>query len=346
MKQFRERNHITVALVCALLLAMVLVGAVNFSRLPVVARNTTYHAYFANAAGLATGDTVTVAGVDVGTVTGLALDHAVVEVTFTVHDGTVLGRRTGAAARVLNPLGSEYLALLPHGGGHLDPDRPIPVQRTVVPSTLVGDLNQLATQSQQIDVDQLEQAIADSTATLAGTSTSETAAALNGLATVSQAIGSQQSQLATLLQQAQQLTAVLNSHSSQLIDLLGQANTFLQVLQQRSAAIGTLLQSTQQLAQEVDQLLGTNRSQLTPLLDDLQTVTGVLAKDRSSLQSDIPLFASFAGYAANVTGQGPFGEVVLPDALLPDNIIEECSKPGAINNPPGVIDTFGAGCDA
>lgn len=345
MKTFRERPPMVVAAVSAAVLAVVVVGAINFSRLPLVSRTTTYRADFTNAAGLTTGDQVTVAGVDVGTVTGLALAHTVVQVTFTVHDGTVLGRRTGAAARVLNPLGSEYLALLPAGGGTLDPAHPIPVQRTHVPATLVGDLNQLATQSQQIDVQQLEQAIADTSATLAGTSTATTRAALSGLATVSEAIGSQQSQLATLLQQASQLTAVVNDHSAQLIDLLGQANSFLQVLQQRSADIGNLLQATDQLGQQVTTLLASNRAQLTPLLDDLQTVTAVLAKDRGSLQSAIPLFESFAGYAANVTGQGPFGEFVLPGVLIPDNVIKECAGQPTTGLG-GLAPSFGSGCDA
>lgn len=345
MKTFRERNPLTVALVCALVLAVVVVGAINFGRLPLVSHNTTYRAEFADAAGLTTGDEVTVAGVDVGVVTGLSLDHTVVQVTFTVDAGTALGSRTGAAARVLNPLGTEYLALLPAGGGHLQASRPIPLQRTHVPSTLVGDLNQLAAQSQQIDIHQLEQAIAATSATLSGTSSATTRAALDGLASVSQAIGSQQAQLATLLDQAQQLTAVVNAHSAQLVDLMGQANLFFQVLRRRSAAIGILLQATDQLAQQITRLLSTNRAQLAPLLADLQTVTGVLAKDRGSLQRAIPLFASFSGYAANVTGQGPFGEFVMPGVLIPDNVIKQCAEQASPGTG-GLAPQFGAGCSA
>jgi phospholipid/cholesterol/gamma-HCH transport system substrate-binding protein len=335
MKPFRERNPIAVAIVSAVVLAVLVVGAINFARLPLVNATATYRADFVNAGGLATGDSVTVAGVHVGTVTGMRLAGTVVEVTFTVADGTALGKRTGAAARVLNPLGTEYLALLPAGGGRLGTGRPIPVQRTQVPYTLVSDLNQLATQTQQINVSQLEQAIEDTSQALSGTSSQQTAQALTSLATVAKAIGSQQSQLASLLDNAQQLAAVLNAHTSQLKDLLAQATTFLGVLQQRSSDITTLLRATQQLASQVDQLLSTNGANLTPLLADLQTVTGVLANDRSALQAAVPLFASFASYAANVTGQGPFGEFVLPTLLIPDNIIAQCAAPGMINNVTG-----------
>jgi len=330
-KPFRERNLVAVAVVSAVIIAAVLVGAINFSRLPLVSNTTLYQADFANAAGLAPGDAVTVAGVQVGTVTGLALDGTVVRVRFSVQHGTRLGSDTGAAARILNPLGVEYLALLPTGPGRLDPHRPIPVRRTTAPSTLVGDLNQLAAQTQQIDIRQLAEAMDAASGALAGTSTSATHAAFSGLATVSEALGSQQVQIASVLEQAQRLVGVLDAHTSELTDLLGQAQSFLAVLQQRSAAITRLLDATNQLASEVDQLLVTNRQQLTPLLDDLQTVTAVLAKDRGTLQQDIPLFASFAAYAANLTGQGPFGQFVLPTSLLPDNIIEQCAQPNAID---------------
>jgi phospholipid/cholesterol/gamma-HCH transport system substrate-binding protein len=327
-KPFRERNKLAVAVVSAVVIAVVLVGAINFSRLPFLSGTTTYRADFANAGGLVQGDAVTVAGVQVGTVTGLSLQGTVVDVAFTVRDGTRLGRRTGAAARVLNPLGVEYLALLPAGSGRLDPARPIPVARTTVPSTLVGDLDQLSAQTQQIDI---AQAMDDASQALAGTSTAVTRQALDGLASVSEALGSQQAQLASLLDQAANLTSELNGHTKQLTDLLGQAQSFLQVIEQRSAAVTTLLRATESLAGEVDQLLTVNRQQLTPLLDDLDTVTAVLQKDRSTLQQDIPLFTSFASYAANLTGQGPFGLFTLPTSLLPDNIIVQCSEPNAID---------------
>lgn len=330
-KPFRERNTLAVAVVSAVVIAVVLVGAINFSRLPFLSGTTTYHAHFANAGGLVQGDAVTVAGVQVGTVTGLSLQGTVVDVAFTVRDGTRLGRLTGAAARVLNPLGVEYLALLPAGTGRLDPARPIPVARTTVPSTLVSDLDQLSAQTQQIDIAKLAQAMDDASQALAGTSTAVTRQAFDGLASVSEALGSQQAQLASLLDQAATLTSELDGHTTQLTNLLGQAQSFLQVIEQRSAAVTTLLRATETLASEVDQLLTVNRQQLTPLLDDLDTVTAVLQKDRSTLQQDIPLFTSFASYAANLTGQGPFGLFTLPTSLLPDNIIAQCAEPNAID---------------
>jgi phospholipid/cholesterol/gamma-HCH transport system substrate-binding protein len=337
-KPFRERNLVAVGIASAVVIAAVLVGAINFSRLPLISDTTTYQANFANAAGLAPGDSVTVAGVHVGTVTSLTLAGTVVRVHFTVQRGTPLGTDTGAAARILNPLGVEYLALLPAGPGRLDPARPIPVSRTTVPSTLVGDLNQLAGRTQQLDINELAAAMNAASQALAGTSTSATRAAFSGLATVSEALGSQQEQIASVLAEAHRLVGVLDAHTGALTNLLSQAQSFLAVLDQRRAAITTLLNATDQLATEVDQLLVTNRATLTPLLDDLETVTGVLAKDRASLSQDIPLFASFATYAANLTGQGPFGEFVLPTSLIPDNIIEQCSKPYAIDP--------GSGCTA
>jgi hypothetical protein len=77
--------------------------------------------------------------------------------------------------------------------------------------------------------------------------------------------------------------------------------------------------------------LAAHQVQVGPLLSDLQTVSGVLAKDGNNIEAAIPLLTAANKYLANVTGSGAFGDFVMPAALIPDNIIAQCSKPGAVN---------------
>ncbi len=61
------------------------------------------------------------------------------------------------------------------------------------------------------------------------------------------------------------------------------------------------------------------------------TVSQVLAKDGNDVEAAIPLLNAANHYLANVTGSGAFGDFILPTSLIPDNVIAQCEKAGAIN---------------
>jgi phospholipid/cholesterol/gamma-HCH transport system substrate-binding protein len=330
MKRFGERNLVVIAVVGSALLAVFALAAINFSKLPFVSDHASYGAQFTDAAGLAPGDPVAIAGVDVGTVANLSLSGSHVLVSFTVQNGVTLGSRTSAAAKVLTPLGQEYLDLSPAGRGIMAPGSVIPHDRTAETHTLVTTVNEAGQDVGKINIGQLEQALADTSSDLESVPPKTTAAMLSGLAQLSTVIGSRSNQLAQLVQNVTTLSGTLAQNSGELVNLLGQSNLVLEVLNQRHQAITQLLTTTASLTQQLQALLAAHQAQITPLLTDLQTVSGVLAKDGSDLATAIPLLASANRYLANVTGSGAFGDFVLPTGLIPDNVIAACSKPGAI----------------
>ena len=142
----------------------------------------------------------------------------------------------------------------------------IPVDRTTIPGTLVGDLNELTNQEQQTNVPQLVQALQVLTQTIAANSPAQTKAALDGVAQLSAVLAGRQQELADLVTQANQLTGLLNSHSAQLVNLLDSSNMLLQVLNDRKAAIDNLLTTTTQLTGQLDHIIVGDRSVLDPML--------------------------------------------------------------------------------
>jgi len=58
MKPFSERNPFVLGVIGAIVLAAVVIGALQFKSLPFLSRGTTYSAYFADAGGLKTGAAV------------------------------------------------------------------------------------------------------------------------------------------------------------------------------------------------------------------------------------------------------------------------------------------------
>jgi phospholipid/cholesterol/gamma-HCH transport system substrate-binding protein len=322
VRRFRERNRFRMGVGGVLGLVALVALAVEFPKLPLVHSNATYSADFANAGGLTAGDIVTVDGVKVGSISGMALDGNMVRVTFSVGTSLSLGSTTSAAAKVLSPVGQEYLELTPSGPGALDGD--IPLSRTTVPYNLVTDLSGLGSVIEQYNIPELEKALDVTGQDLSGTSAKEISAAFDGLAKVSGVLGSEQSALATIVSQGASLTGVLSQRSAQLFDLFGQANLVLSVLQQRQAAIRELLSSTATLASEITSVLSVNRSQLSSLLGSLQSVSAVLAKDAGDIGAALPVLEAFSRYTANSTGSGPFADVAIPTLLIPDDLARQC----------------------
>jgi phospholipid/cholesterol/gamma-HCH transport system substrate-binding protein len=90
-----------------------------------------YHAVFADASNLVTGDEVRVAGIRVGTVGDLSItDGNQVLVTFSAQRTVDLTTGTHAAVKYKNLVGDRYLELTAGDGPELAPDGTIPVART------------------------------------------------------------------------------------------------------------------------------------------------------------------------------------------------------------------------
>jgi phospholipid/cholesterol/gamma-HCH transport system substrate-binding protein len=322
--KFRERNRYVIAAVSAVVLALAAFVAVDFSNLPLISNQRTYQAYFSSAVGLQTGDVVTIAGVRVGSVSGLSLHGNKVLVSFTVKGGWRLGRQTVVEEKIINPVGVQYLEVVPKGRGQLS--GPIPLSRTTVPLTLIEGLNQLTEQTEQTNLAQVVKSLQVSSQVLAGTSPQQTRAALEGVAALSKVLVARQQEVTQLIGQASSLVGLLNQHSAQLVDLIGQSNLVLQVLDERRAALTQLLQTTDQLSNQLDHILVADKAQLDPLLTNLEGVSQVLAKDSGDLQRAIPLLAAFDRYIANATGSGPYTDFVAPTLVLPDNLIAQCAR--------------------
>ncbi len=322
MIRFRERNQAVLGLVCLLTLVLLVVAALNVRRLPLLNNTRTHTAEFVNSGGLKVGNNVTIAGVKVGSVTGMALAGDRVRVDFSVDRGVPLGAQTSAAAKVLAVVGTEFLELTPAGSGALS--GAIPTSRTTVPFTFVDTLQKLSDQEQQYDLPTLVKALQAGSSVLSATTAADTTAALDGLARFSAVLAQRRADLSTIVTQGSGLAKTLSDHSAQLVDLVGQGDLVLQVLQQRRAALQQLFTGTTSLSQELIRVVGPHRTELRSLLADLQTVAELLAKDTASIDQAIPVLSAFSRYAANATGSGAFVDATIPTMLLPDTFLAQC----------------------
>ena len=319
-----ELNQATVAIVGRAVIGAILLLAVSFGHFPFIAKVNSYRAQFADAAGIANGDEIRLAGINVGQVTGVDLEGSHVLMTFTAKDDIRVGRESTLNIKIASILGQEYVELAPAGSGQLGPNDVIPESRTTSPYTLLELLGSLSTETNQVNLPQLDTSLKILSDDLRATPAT-THAVLDGLSRLSQTIANHSDQLGTLVNTAQQVADTLASRQGPLLQLLGDGDLVLQTIIQRRAVIHQLIIDSGALGEQLTSLLQQNGAQIQPLLANLQTVTAVLARDQASLDQSVQLLAPFARYFANATGNGNFIDITAPTLLVPDNAIVECN---------------------
>jgi len=191
-----KRSPVSIGGIGILVVLMVAVSAFFLNELPLVGAGARYSAEFSEAAGLKKGNEVRVAGIKVGEVDNVELDGDRVKVTFRANN-TWIGDRTEASIQIKTVLGQKYLALTPLGDKLADPDKPIPLDRTVSPYDVIEAFSDASTQLTDdpntgeagIDSQQLAQAFDALSNSLSGTA-GNFAPTLDGLSRLSETIAS------------------------------------------------------------------------------------------------------------------------------------------------------------
>ncbi|WP_280367506.1 MCE family protein [Nocardia wallacei] len=312
-RPLEEYSKLRIGLVAVAVLAMVVAVTVFVNSLHL--GQETYRANFAQAAGLGAGDGVTLAGIQVGTVTGtrLAGDHVVV--TMKLQRGLPLGADSGAAIKLTTLLGSRYVELRPSGSGRL-PGNTIALARTEVPYDLETALQNATTTFSSIDADRVAQTMSALTDQLRGTPAlvPDTLQNMRTLATV---IGDRRAQLGQLLTSTDQVTTLLRDQQAELAGMITQGRNVLQELISRQQAITGLLNAATTLVQQLQPIAVDDQPEIQQLLDNLAQMTGMIAGHDDLLRNilqilPVPwrLFANATGTGQELVGNGPDGAFI------------------------------------
>ncbi len=309
------RNPVATAIIG--LLVVVLVVVVAFNGPALFGGGTTYRAEFREAAGLTSGDMVTVAGVEAGRVEDVELAGDRVLVSFRVTDAWV-GDRSSASIEIRTLLGAKTLALDPQGEEELAPDVTIPLARTSSPFDVVEAFDGLSGTLDQLDTGRLAQSL-DTLADTFRDTPPEIRGALDGLSRLSTTIASRDEEIRTLLAGTHELSRVLADRNADVEKLLKDGNLLLGELQRRREAISKLLDGTIALSEQLRGLVADNREQLKPTLDQLDRVAALLQRNKDALGAGIRDLAVFVRLFTNATGNGEWFDNYVC-ALLPPSI--------------------------
>jgi phospholipid/cholesterol/gamma-HCH transport system substrate-binding protein len=310
MPQLRDVNPLPVGAVFVAVVLGLVYLAFNVDAVPFIGGGTTYSAAFPEVAGLHKGDRVRIAGIDVGHVTGIALDGQQVKVTFTVK-GAHLGEDVRADIEIFTLLGNKYLAIKPGKVGTWPHKRMIPLDHTSAPYDVTQAFQDVSNTVGAIDQPQLAKAF-DTIATTFKDSPPAVRSMLDGLSRLSQTVASRDRELTSLLHSAAGVTGVFAQRRDQLAQILGDGSKLLDMIRQRETVIDALLTHSKQLADQLEGLVQDNQKSIQPLLDHLHSVVSILENGQVSLDQSIQRLFVWTRRNIETIGAGPWfdGEVV------------------------------------
>ncbi|MCV7061337.1 MCE family protein [Mycolicibacterium vaccae] len=318
MRPFGERNQVVVGAVGLGVTAAVILGAVNYDKLPFVDPGREYTAHFAEAGGLTTDASVQVSGFKVGQVKSIELDGPQVLVTFTVDKDIRLGDRTEAAIKTKGLLGTKVLEVVARGDGQQD--GVIPLDRTTSPYQLPDALGDLSATISGLDTDQLSESLRVLSTTFADTPP-QLKIAVEGVARFSDTLNERDAQLRGLLANANKATTVLAERSDQVVSLVSDTNALLAELRNQSAALDQISGNISALSHQLQGAIGENRATVKPALDKLNGVLTILDNRKERLQKSLSLLNQYAMSLGESVSAGPFFKTYVAN-LLPGQFLQ------------------------
>ncbi|WP_280481017.1 MCE family protein [Nocardia cyriacigeorgica] len=310
-----KRSPAFIGVLGLVMVLLVTMSAFFLDRLPIIGAGISYSAEFSEAAGLDRGDEVRVAGVKVGSVSGVRLDGDRVVVDFRTRD-TWIGDETTASIQIKTLLGQKYLALDPQGSRVADPSERIPLSRTVSPYDVIDAFSDAARTLDEIDTTQLAtsmRVLSDAFAT----TPPHIRSAIDGVTRLSNTVAKRDDELRKLFAATKKTTQVLADRNAEFERLLTSGGQLFAELNIRQQAISQLLAGAQTVSTELSALVADNEKQIGPALTNLQAAIDLLNANQANITKTLELAAPFYGLYANVLGTGRWFDAVIVNITPP-----------------------------
>ncbi|WP_327093934.1 MCE family protein [Nocardia vinacea] len=316
----RVRNRLLwLGLLAAGSVVVLLVGSSALSQAHL--GDKTIHAEFAQAAGLRSGASVDVSGIEVGSVSAVRLDGAKVVVDLKVRKDLRLGPDASAAIKMTTILGKLHVELVPGTGKGL-PDNRIPLKQTSVPYNLgkvIRDPNYKSSfeRIERLDPAKLRQSL-DVLSRQMGDSPQLTVEALNSIGALAKVINDRRDEVDTLLKSMDQVSELASDNRNSVLLLLTRGEAIGNAVALRQNLLEQLLDNVASLSRLLQDMGLENQDQLGPLIQNLNTMSEGLEKNRDNLDSLYEIMPVALRQFNNALGNGPYGDVWAP-WVFPDN---------------------------
>ncbi len=297
---WRTLTKLAVFVAVAVLATIVVTASLlNLSSQP----QTGYAALFTDASGLQPGDFVDIAGVQVGSVTGVELQGRDALVHFTADSDQALTTTTHADVDYANLLGQQLISLEPGSrpGQPLPAGALIPSSRTAPALDLTGIFNGFQPLFAALTPQQVNELTASIIEVFQGESgnvsnlVTQTAALTENLAQRQQLIGQ-------VIDNLSAVAGTLDAHDQQLVTMIDQFDGLVNGLVNERGQLGTTIDSLSGLTHAVSTLLGQSQPTLDQAINGVVSASHTAAEDQSGIDgvlANLPAFIETLDKVAN-----------------------------------------------
>ncbi|WP_328388579.1 MCE family protein [Nocardia sp. NBC_00416] len=332
LPRYSKNRYLWQGVLAAGAVAVLLLGSSAVSQLRVADKTVT--AEFAQAAGLRAGATVDVSGIEVGEVRTVRLAGDRVEVDMKISRDIRIAEDARAAIKMSTILGRLHIELIP-GTGPESADGRIPLADTAVPYNLAKVIQDPTYTSsferiERIDPVKLRQAL-DAFAQQMGDSPDLAVTALDSIGALARVINARRDEVDTLLQSMDQVSHLVSDNQNSVLLLLTRGEAIGNAVAMRQDSLRRLLDNVAALSGLLRDMGVENNGQLGPLIQNLNTMTEGLQKNKDNLDRIYQITPVTMRQFNNVLGNGPYAEVWAP-WFFPDNwlcfaqVVEGCGK--------------------
>jgi phospholipid/cholesterol/gamma-HCH transport system substrate-binding protein len=282
------------ALVCLVLLAGL---AVKIGNISLFSSRHTIDAQLSDVTGLATGDNVNIAGVPVGQVSGIGVQHGHALISLSINNTVTLHRSTDVGMRWHNVIGQKEIELFPGNGGPiLSAGSTIPLSHDVTDASVDAFLNSLGPVLSAINPKEANAFVENVSGALEG-DTAQINQLINSGATVSSTVQALDSQVGQIIGNLDQVLTALASRSGDIDSLVTNLQTVSSALASKNSLLDDVVGNLSQVATDLAGLIGNNHNTITSTIDNLQAVAADVQNNQQNLASSLStLGAGLAPY--------------------------------------------------
>jgi phospholipid/cholesterol/gamma-HCH transport system substrate-binding protein len=283
-------------------------------------------AVFSDATGVFKGDSVKVAGVDVGRVKERRIEDGKAVITFSVDDEVPLTTTSRVGIRWRNVIGLRFIYLMPsEGGDPLTDGARVPDSLTDEAGDIGEFLNRLGPILRAIDPDKANAFIEAMNTALIGNETIVRSLFSQGSFLATQ-LGSMDEQIASLIDSSDEIMAAYASQDDALGEIVDDLDTLGGELGGMTTDINLLVENFAALQEQMAGLLIENRSNIDATIAGLRDVTRNIATRRKDLSKTLcTLPAGVAPYDMT-SSWGEWFNVRIVEFTLKDNNSDVVSR--------------------